>query len=213
MTFKILAPTLLIGICYMSMISWAGDYAGIKLGFDEAMTSEYELPNITNKEMAEKFARETRFVPVIFDMMLEKYVHLYNEHNSMADYYWDAITIMEGYRRLNIRGDNSMITKMPWFDSRGEAIKFAQKYLWTEFILQLAIRHLNELAHEGYSRDHGWLLSGQSSMNNIYYEQYYRVELAVKIMAKYKLHGIKSKDDAMVGSVFYIGSEPIKGWH
>lgn len=79
-------------------------------GIDFSMSShQWLLPEFTSSKEAEKFSRDTKYVPAIFNMLMDRYIQLHNDHDSLAYYYWDAILVMEDLKRRGIRGDNSMV--------------------------------------------------------------------------------------------------------
>jgi hypothetical protein len=186
---------------------------------DSAMS--YQIPFFQDRADVIIFINQVKWVPEVYKMLRDRWDILYKggnpgwqynikdnplEYSHQMRLIEGAVSLMNQYRRA--QGDSAM--RAIWFDSRQDAIRFAQRHKWTESILQIMLKHLQELAHEGYSRDHGWLLPGQTSKDNMYYEQYYRVELACKIMTKYKLHGIKVGDAAMYGTSWWAYSIP---WH
>lgn len=96
---------------------------------------------------------------------------------------------------------------IPVFRSEDEAIEFAIRTKWREPLLQQMITHMNDLWKNSSDRHSGWLLAGQKQDGNIYWEQWKRAEIVVRIMSRYKERGIKG-DPAQVGSSFVASSIP-----
>lgn len=180
----------------------------------------YKIPFFKERMDAIVFATQVRWIPVVYDMLKERHLILqrggdpgwdFNIKDNPLEYSHQmkmiegAMSLMNAYRRENIKGDNAM--NSIWFNSNQEAIRFAQRHKWDEPVLKILVERLRDLSYDAYDRHIGWMLAGQTSKNNMYYDQWYRTDLCVRIMQNYKRKGIKP-DPAMVGSVVFASSIP-----
>ncbi len=110
-----------------------------------------------------------------------------------------------GVNFTNLSGDRAM--SIPYFQSRQEAIEYANRVKWQDDVLAATKKRLNDLSIE--TRDIDSRVEYHTYPNAEWqsaWEQWQRVSIALKIMENFKKNGVRG--DKAMGACFYAGSEP-----